>query len=101
MSLISQQSWEALAGAQNLQRKKHPHTLLASKIITARLLLTAQLNKILLEGTSLAVQWLKLCASNAGGVGLILFRGNQDPTCPRGTAKTKRFYWTENGSTGE
>ena len=30
-------------------------------------------------GTSLVVQWLRLCASTAGGVGLI--PGGEDPTC--------------------
>ena len=34
------------------------------------------------EGSSLAVQWLRLCASNAGGTGFDPWSGNQDPTCP-------------------
>ena len=32
-----------------------------------------------LSGTSLAVQWLKLCASNAGGMGSIPGRGTKNP----------------------
>ena len=32
-----------------------------------------------MRGTFLAVQWLKLCASNAGGMGLIPGRGNKIP----------------------
>ena len=30
-------------------------------------------------GTSLAVQWLRICASNAGGMGLILGGGTKIP----------------------
>ena len=33
--------------------------------------------KNFIEGTSLAVQWLRLCASAAGGVGLIPGRGTE------------------------
>ena len=32
-----------------------------------------------MRGTFLAVQWLKLCASNAGGMGLILGQGTKIP----------------------
>ena len=31
------------------------------------------------SGTSLVVQWLRLCASNAGGMGLILGQGTKIP----------------------
>ena len=39
--------------------------------------------KSLLQGTSLMVQWLRLCASNAGGVGLIPGQGTMIPHAGR------------------
>ena len=43
----------------------------------------------LLMGTSLAVQWLRLCASTAGATGLILGRGTKIPHATRCVAKKK------------
>ena len=43
------------------------------------------------HGTSLSVQWLTLCASAAGGEGLIPHGGNQDPTCHRKILKFVPF----------
>ena len=44
----------------------------------------------LLMGTSLAVQWLRLCASTAGATGLILGRGTKIPHATRCGQKKKR-----------
>ena len=41
----------------------------------------------LVIGTSLAVQWLKLCASNIGGTDLIPGQGNKIPCAWCSTAK--------------
>ena len=42
------------------------------------------------RGTSLAVQWLALRASNAGGAGLIPGRGTRIPHVARGSKKKKK-----------
>ena len=41
-------------------------------------------------GTSLAVQWLRIHASNAGGLGLIPGRGIKIPHAPQRGQKTKK-----------
>ena len=41
-------------------------------------------------GTSLVIQWLKLCASNAGGVGSILCWGTKIPHAPGNNQKKKK-----------
>ena len=43
------------------------------------------------RGTSLAVQWLALCASNAGGVGSIPGWGTRIPHAARGSKKNKKI----------
>ena len=53
---------------------------------------TSPLNELSL-GTSLVVQWLKLCASNAGGMGLISSQGTKilhAEQCSRKEKKKKR-----------
>ena len=43
-------------------------------------------------GTSLVVQWLRLCASNAGGMALIPGQGTKIPHMPHGMAKNIHIY---------
>ena len=46
-------------------------------------------------GTSLVVQWLRLCTSTAGGMGLIPGRGTKIPHATHGQKKKKknRFFF--------
>ena len=48
--------------------------------------------KIMFIGTSTAVQWLRLRASAAGGMGLIPGQGNQDPAIKK---KKKKYVQIE------
>ena len=47
--------------------------------------------KILYQGTSLAVQWLRLCASNAGDAGSIPLWGTKVPRASRPKKKKKKY----------
>ena len=49
------------------------------------------------EGTSLVVQWLRLCAPNAGGRGFKPWSGNQDPSCCTAWPKKKAKQQTGSG----
>ena len=59
--------------------------------------------KLVQLGTSLAVQWLRPCASTAGGTGLIPGRGTRIPcTAPHGQKKEKKLVqpvWRAIGNT--
>ena len=52
------------------------------------------------EGTSLVVQWLRLCTSNAGGRGLDPWLGNLDLTCCTVWAKKKKEHSQTSPSCG-
>ena len=55
------------------------------------------------QGTSLAVQWLKLCTSNVGGEGWILAQGIEIPytthldkaMAPQSSTLAQKIPWTE------
>ena len=44
-------------------------------------------------GTSLVVQWLRLCASTAGGTGSIPGQGTKNPECHLAASQKKIFFF--------
>ena len=50
------------------------------------------------RGTSLAVQWLGLCASTAGGTGSIPGQGTKKKKKGKGKLESSRGRWSEEGS---